>query len=93
MEVIAKEGRRWQTFGGDIVDIHDRGDVVFAQIVKSSRLSYGYLIDARTLEALTGDRRDDLMRPVRYDAEQLEAIADLLRQILAVVSKGAPDEE
>lgn len=81
------ESKRWQTFGGDIVDIREHGDGMYAQVVKSDRIGGGYRIDPRTLESLTGDRREDLMRPVRYDAEQLDTIIDLLKQILATVSK------
>lgn len=81
------EGRRWETNGGDIVDVSVHGNETYATVVKSNRIAGGYRINPNTLEAYAGDRRDDLLRPVRYDAEQLDTIIDLLKQILATVSK------
>jgi hypothetical protein len=81
------ESKRWQTSGGDTVDITVHGSATYATVVKSNRIAGMYRINPSTLEAYTGDRRDDLLHPFRHDAEQLDAIIDLLRQILAVVSK------
>ena len=87
MRMTLVDGERWETRDGGVVYVRDGGAVWWAIVVRSERARGSYRVDPTTLEAYTGDRRDDLLHPIHYGAEQMGQVIDLLKQILASLSK------